>query len=67
MGTYRYRRATGRRQANQMSFESQYWCFIVAYRVNKEQREEQKLFIQTPTFKVILKLVYDSLPTKRRQ
>jgi hypothetical protein len=31
-------RATGRRQANYMHFESWFYCFTVAYRVNMEQR-----------------------------
>jgi hypothetical protein len=35
--------------------------------VNKEQRVQHKLLIQTPTFKEILKLVYSSLPTMGRQ
>lgn len=40
--------ATVSRQANNMSFQSQFHCFIGAYRENMEQGAQQQLLVQTP-------------------
>jgi hypothetical protein len=42
-----YTGATGRKPANHTCFESWFYFFTVAYKVNKEQRVQHKLLVQT--------------------
>lgn len=57
---------TGRRQVDHTSLELWFYCFIVEFRVNTEQRVQHRLLIQflNNLHIVVLEVVCGSLPAK---